>query len=131
MKILNVISQVPVIKLGNVALKSSNVDNYICESLLNTKFKYTPTPTSKYFELLQIPGFILLQTTSLGSPVAKEENRGFHERKDAQQHKYYITRSKKLTKFSFSMKRSPCESVPQAAGSAREIEGDNLEIKKN
>lgn len=52
-------------------------------------------------------------------------------KEDAQQHKYYIIRSKKLTEFSFSVKRRPCESVLQALKAARELEGDSPEIKKN
>lgn len=53
------------------------------------------------------------------------------KKEDALQHKYYIKRSTKLTKYGFGVKLSPCESVPQALKSARELEGDSLEIKKN
>lgn len=47
------------------------------------------------------------------------------KKEDPLQHKYYITRFKKLTEFSFSVKRRPCESVLQALKSARELEGDS------
>lgn len=55
----------------------------------------------------------------------------FMKKEDAPQHKYYIKRSKKLTKFSFSMKQGPLKFVLQALKSARELKGDSPEIKKN
>lgn len=79
----------------------------------------------------QITTLILLYTTSLSGQGLMKRTGAFMKKEDALQHKYYIKRSKKLTKFSFSMKRGPLKFVLQALKSARELRGDGPEVKKN
>ena len=68
----------------------------------------------------------LSQTASLSAQRALWRTEVFMKKEDSLQHKYYITRSKKLTEFSLSVERRPCECVLQALKSAGELEERQL-----